>query len=290
MMTSYIISSGHYCEAVTDDLPVLKLLVKQSTGEAVRRVGRFIQLALIGAGRTAQSLPPGAGLYLSSGRGDIEITTQVLNTIYQERQSPRPLDFINTVSNAACFYVAKILKLTGPSSFISHRYFSFEVALRSALLDLQFGVIPSALVGAVDLVTSPLDDHRERLQLSAKEKVAEASHWLQLVNEPGEHNVLAVIEQHQHFSSQQQLIAWLDQQTDLPEHLALGQYTDQNACLSINALQHCSLIEDKNLPGHFDSRAGRIFCQFVDGDLPSLMYMNSDRHDRHVVFVLRREL
>lgn len=287
-MSGYIISSGHYCETVSGELPVLKPLVKQATGVAVRRVGRFIQLALIGAGRTAKIIPTEAGLYLSSGRGDIEITTQVLNTIYCERQSPRPLDFINTVSNAACFYMAQILKISGPSSFISHRHFSFEVALRSALLDLQFEVIPMALVGAVDLVTTPLAEHRQRLQLEVGQEVAEASHWLQVVNKPDGHEVLAVIEQHQHFSSQQKLIAWLDQQVDLPAHLAIGQFADAKSLLSIDALQSCHLVVDEYLPGHFDSQAGRIFCQFISSDLPALLYINSDRHDRHIVFVLRR--
>ena len=146
-----ILATGSYCESVDGDLPQLKALVEAATGSTVRRIGRFIQLALIGAGRC---IKPGAaqantGVYLASGRGDLEITLTVLRDIFERHEAPMPLSFINTVSNSACYYLARTLRISGPSAFATSRYSPFESALRLAGLDFARG-LTAALVGAVD--------------------------------------------------------------------------------------------------------------------------------------------
>ena len=117
-MKAYIVASGAYCENVTSELPPLKQAVNDSVGHSVRRVGRFIQLALIGAGRAATGLPAQSAVYLTSGRGDIGSTVETLDAIYRLEQAPRPVSFINSVSNAACFYIAQSLGLRGPGLFV----------------------------------------------------------------------------------------------------------------------------------------------------------------------------
>jgi len=54
----WIRASGDYCAAVDDPLPPLKALVQQLLGVRVRRIGRFIQLALIGAARCVGAATP----------------------------------------------------------------------------------------------------------------------------------------------------------------------------------------------------------------------------------------
>ena len=76
MTSLYIAAAADYLERIDDvAAPVdLKPLVVDAVGTPVRRIGRFIQLALIGAGRCANqvTLPKDAAVYLGSGRGDLD--------------------------------------------------------------------------------------------------------------------------------------------------------------------------------------------------------------------------
>jgi hypothetical protein len=288
-MTLYIVACGVYCEEVTGNkLPVLKHLVKESVGAGVRRVDRFIQLALIGAGRASTGLPRQSAVYLTSGRGDMEVTVDVLDTIYRHRQVPKPLNFINTVSNAACFYIAHRLGLQGPSSFVSSRYFALETALKCALVDFQLRRIESALVGLVEVAVDPLPEHRQRLGLAAEMPVAEGSHWLQLVREPGERKALASLELVQQFGDRSALALWLSKLEPMVDgYLAVGQYVDQ-----VEAAQWMSASGMRPLDcpsiGYFDGWAGRAICHFVTNGKGSLLYLNRDRHGRYMVVLLKK--
>src|SRR5689334_1064617 len=136
MLPLYIYSTGDYCERVEGEPPELKTLVQQTLRTHVRRVGRFIQLALIGAGQCAKaSIPQNTAVFLASGRGDLEVTLDVLEQLFLHAQAPKPLSFINTVSNAACYYIAQQLKLQSRSSFVCNRHFAFESALQLACTD-----------------------------------------------------------------------------------------------------------------------------------------------------------
>ena len=77
-----------------------------------------VSLALIGAARSFGGQParPDTSVYLTSGRGDMEMTAEVMIQLYRDGMPPRPLSFINTVSNSACFYIAKQFALRGRSS------------------------------------------------------------------------------------------------------------------------------------------------------------------------------
>ncbi len=175
-------ASSFITVAEGDILPPLKQLVVEKSGASVRRVGRFIQLALIGTGEClqGQSYEPATAVYLASENGDMETQIDVLNAMYREQQPPKPLSFINTVSNAACFYIGNAFHLSGESSFISAVGLAFERALSVALVDLQLGRVPAALVGVVDICYLPLQQHRIRIGAEPDYSVGEGSTWLWL--------------------------------------------------------------------------------------------------------------
>lgn len=282
----HIHACGDYYQAVADQPPELKELVRAATGQAVRRVGRFIQLALVGAGRCvgAAALPADTAVYLASGRGDMEITIEVLEQLFRDGQPPKPLSFINTVSNAACFYVAQNFALTGRSSFICNRYFAFESALQLALLDLAQGVVDSALVGVIDVVVPPLAHHRRRLQLGAEQAVADASHWLWLRNEPGDGRgeVLAA----QHCSDRAALLHWIAQRR-LPGDrtwLSGGQFF---ASFELESLARaCGSRRNfayRAQRAYYDSHSGAAIAEFLR-EAPAdhyLLHINSDPEGRY---------
>ena len=177
-----IIASGSYESTVSGDPPPLKDLAREATGVSVRRIGRFVQLALIGAGRclSGRTLPAGTATYFASGRGDLEVTLEVLRHLCEHGGSPAPFTFINTVGNSACFHVAKTFGLSGRSLFVTTRHAPLHAALRLAALDIATGGVAAALVGSSDLCTAPLTAHRERIGVSPGTPVGEGSHWFLL--------------------------------------------------------------------------------------------------------------
>lgn len=282
-MTIYIVASGAYCESVTGELPPLKNLLRESIGRPVRRIGRFIQLALIGAGQASAGMPEQAAVYLASSRGDMAATVEVLETMYRHRQVPRPISFINTVSNAACFYVAQCLALKGPSSFVTSHFFPMETALKVALLELETQRINAALVGVVDVVVAPLVDHRQRLRLAASTTLAEASHWLQLLANPGDRPVLATLDWIKHFPDRQALSQFLNQENFFPDCLlAVGQYMDQSEAEEWRSSTGLLPFIEGGNPGYFESQLGQTLCRYITEGEGQLLFLNRDPHGRYM--------
>lgn len=180
----YIYSSSNYHHAITNGLPSLNSELKAITGANIRRVDRLTQLALIGGFQCKSGItfPKSTGLYLSSIYGSISNTAAVLSEIYQQGQLPKPLNFINSVSNAACFYLAKYLGILASNQFVSRDHFTLEAGLKLACIDLEIGNIEAALVGVVCEVDQNQKNHRQRLNIDQKYKLAEGSHWLYLTH------------------------------------------------------------------------------------------------------------
>ncbi len=285
--------SGDYCAAVDADVPELKALVRETLGEPVRRIGRFIQLALIGAGRCVggETLAPATAVYLSSGRGDLEITIEVMETLFRAGHSPMPLSFINTVSNSACYYIARQFGLHGRSNFICNRHFAFESALQLALLDLRAGLVDSALVGSVDVAVAPLRDHRRRLELAADAALAEGSHWLWLQHAPAGDGAPQLLDARQ-FADRADLDAWL--RTLSPQRTAIALASGQFLPTAIAD----DIAEAHGFDAHFDYRSGRGYYDSQSGAVlgaflhradprPLLLHLNADPDGRFSAMLVR---
>lgn len=276
-----IYACGDYYDAAEPPSD-LKAAVAAAVGEPVRRIGRFIQLALIGAGRCTQALRPPAntGVYLCSGRGDLETTIEVMAGLFRDGQPPKPLSFVNTVSNAACFYVARTLQLQGRSNFVCNRYFAFESALQLALLDAELGVVTSALVGSVDAACMPLSDHRRRLGLAPNAPVGEGSHWLWLETEnpalPRRGELLAA----HYFGSLAALLEWLSQQAPSPQHclFGAGQFLDGAALVAIQEKIGLPVFDYRTGRAHYDSQSGAAIHEFLQRSPPGaeLLHVNAN--------------
>jgi hypothetical protein len=293
MMPLYISAVADYVERIGDAPPAdLKPLVADAVGASVRRIGRFIQLALIGAGRCAKSLEPArdTAVYLGSGRGDLEVTIEVMQTLLRDGHAPKPLSFINTVSNAACYYVAQNLKLMGRSSFVCNRYFAFESVLQLAALDLQSGLMRSALIGTVDVVVPPLAGHRIRLGLGADAEVADATHWIELRADPSP-TTLGRLLAAEHFVDRDALSAWLATQAiDGSWLLATGQFmTAHEASEWAHALK-LSVFEYRKTLAYYDSQSGAALGEYLRaGDGRPLLHLNRDPSGRYSAMLATKD-
>jgi len=290
----YLRAHGEIIHAVHETLPELKDWVAEAVGQPIRRISRFMQLALIGAGRCArgQSLPRDTAVYLASSRGDLEITIDVMNHVFRDGQAPKPLSFVNTVSNSAAFYVAKCLRLESRSAFVSSRYFAFEDALQLALIDFQLGTVSSALVGAVDNAVLPLETHRERLELPATAPLAEASHWMWLTRDDDANALGRVIDVHS-ASDRDQLLQWIAAQSldNTSTSLSAGQYisvSDFTAIQTASGIKHA--FDYRQSRGYYASQSAAAIAAFADANAQTqtLLHINSDSLGRYSAMLVSR--
>lgn len=267
----------YYAPAIDDVLPDLRNIAKEATGKPVRRVGRFIQLSLIGAARCVgdAALPADTAVYLGSRSGDLEVTIEVMEGLFRDGLAPKPLSFINTVSNAGCFYVARHFGLDGRSCFSANSYFTFETALQLAILDLESGVARSALVGGVDHVSEPLSVHRQRVKLAPDAPVAEGSHWVWLeAGGTGATQVRAM----NFFQSREALVSWAQSQ-ELPAStlFARGQYLDPSQATTIATdLGFSRRFDEAAERAHYGCQAAGVLSNFVRSDGETLLHVSAD--------------
>lgn len=293
MTELFISAAGDYCERCDGGDIDFKPLVADAVGQPVRRVGRFIQLALIGAGRCAKAarLSQDAAVYLGSGRGDLEITIEVMQALLRDGHAPKPLSFINTVSNAACYYVAQNLKLASRSSFVCNRYFAFETMLQLAAMDLRAGSISSALVGTVDVVVPPLQDHRKRLGLVPDAPVADASHWLCLSTKAAS-NALGKILAVENFPDVDAMQAWLEQ-NDFGKECAVsgGQFLGDDEFDELSRKNSFARVFSyRDDRAYYDSQSGAVIGEFLraNSSEAQLIHINRDPSGRYCVMQIQK--
>lgn len=281
MTEARIAGIGDYLSEEGGDLTDLKPIVKATLGAPVRRIGRFISLALIGAGRCldGRTPPPDTAVYFTTGSGDFEVTVEVLEHLFRDGYPPKPLSFINTVSNAACFYVAKQFGLSGRSTCLGNRAFGFETALQLALLDLKQGTVRSALIGSADIVLEPLPIHRQRLSQPPDAPIGEAAHWLWLTAD-GQGPALPTC---RFFASREDLTAWTATFDPATTVLGLGEGLEGD-CF--------------DLPRTFDYRTGRPYYDSRTAAAPSaflaqatpgetMLHVSTDGAGRYAAFTVR---
>ncbi|MEJ0099219.1 MAG: hypothetical protein WDO12_05505 [Pseudomonadota bacterium] len=281
-MSAQIYACGNCYLPATEPAADLKVLVKETTGEAVRRIGRFIQLALIGAGRCAQgaTVPADTAVYFASGRGDFETTLEVMATLFRDGGTPKPLSFVNTVSNAACYYVARSLRLQSRSNFVCNRNLAFESVLQLALMDVETHAATSALVGSVDAVTTPLAEYRQRLHLAADTPLAEGSHWLWIGPARDDRPRIGEVTAMEYFGDAPMLSAWIAARR-LDAHdcaFATGQFIDAGDARTLADTAGLSGFFDyRDGRGYYDSQSGAAIADFLAGSgHTQLLHVNAD--------------
>jgi hypothetical protein len=209
-----VLASGEYYAEIVDggagELEDLKPLLAGVCRQRFRRIDRFTQLALLGSARCIRDreLLAATGLYISSGFGSIANTVKVQRQIMVDSGVPKPADFINTLSNSAGFYVARNLGLQSRNQFVGRDAAPLEAALQIATLDLSVGNVEQALVGVVDEIATPVEEHARRLGVDAATPLAEGSHWL-LLRQATRDELLPTLAEVRTLFSMDELAAWL---------------------------------------------------------------------------------
>ncbi len=172
----------HRIDATYPQLPDLKPLIAERLPQRIRRIDRYIELCIAGGLHCVgeRRLPTDTGIYVATRCGAVSTSSRSMDSINREGDMPKPLHFVNTLGNSACFYLTRLLGTTGNGAVLSREMIAFEAALMHAWLDMKLGLVNTALVGGIDEVALPLDAHLRRLDTQGASNLLEGSHWLLL--------------------------------------------------------------------------------------------------------------
>ena len=160
----------------------VKALLKEATGQPFRRSDRFIQMALLGAYRTVgdEKLESDTALYMASGQGNMAVFNRLRDQQHVLKQPPKPVDFINSLSNTAGFYVAQFLGLHGKNLNLTQHGFVVYMTLLLAQNDLKIAAQRQILVGGVDELLEPISFTKKFLGICDGRELGEGSNWMLL--------------------------------------------------------------------------------------------------------------
>lgn len=298
----YIYSSSNYFHAVEHEPPSLKDTLYEACGKKIRRIDRLTQLALIGGFQCKSqfNLSKDTGLYLSSIYGSLSNSARVLSEIYQEGRPPKPLNFINSVSNAACFYLSEQFGLHSINQFVTRENFTFEAGLKLACLDLEIGNITAALVGVVCEVGSDIETHRQRLNITPEFSLAEGSHWLYVAQHLDDADPLVEIVKLVEPLSEDSVVELLRSEADeSSSNLTVSFSHRVDETFKKNILQQLNVNEQSFLPTELrhEFAAGFQLCGYVEhckkaSGRPQrkerLAYLDKDDNQRWSLVVLKQ--
>ena len=158
---------------------------KRISPKMIRRTDRYIQLSLLGAYEAVgeMRLEPSTALYMASGQGNLAVFKRLRDQRYIHKQPPKPVDFINSLSNTSGFYVAQFFGLHGKNLNVSRQGLVVENILLLAQSDLELGRESVALLGGVDELQEPAAFTRRTLGICDGRALGEGSNWMLLTSQ-----------------------------------------------------------------------------------------------------------
>ena len=189
----YIHKIGSVNAQYGEELDV-KTAWKAVSPKMIRRTDRFIQLSLLGVYEAIGNniLEKSTALYMASGQGNLAVFKRLRDQRYINKQPPKPVDFINSLSNTAGFYVAQFFDLYGKNLNVSRQGLVVENLLLLAQVDLELGKEKQVLLGGVDELQEPVAFTKRTLGVNDNTLLGEGSNWMLLSAK--EEDALASIE------------------------------------------------------------------------------------------------
>jgi len=165
-----------------DETLDVKAAWKAISPKMIRRTDRYIQLALLGANAAVadMDLDRSTALYMASGQGNLAVFKRLRDQRYILKQPPKPVDFINSLSNTSGFYVAQYFGINGKNLNVSRLGFVSATLLLLAQNDLTLGREKQILLGGVDELQEPFSFTRKTLGVCDERSLGEGSNWLLL--------------------------------------------------------------------------------------------------------------
>jgi hypothetical protein len=276
----YIHAHGIHNTIPADDQPDLMKELKELTGKVYRRSDHFVQLAIIGAHKAVNGyeLPEQTAIYLTSGQGNISVFSRICEQRHIYKCLPRPVDFINLLSNSAGFYVADHLGLNGKNLFLSHHCFPVQMTMLAACNEIKLRKQPAILAGGVDEWFADQRLAKNLLGVEERTVLGEGSNWLLLSPKP--EGALAAVEIKINVGKNElpQLLSatgnetWLAFSTGFPQDQVVEIMNINNKCKRYSYEESCGYYE--TLPFYVLSRfLGRKRGRLIHLDISDGRYV-----------------
>ncbi len=289
-----ILAIGTHAHTFVDDscadLPAIDQDLADMGQQRYRRIDRFIKLALLGSGRchNEKPVPHNTTVCLVSGMAALTNTTAVQRTMLAQHKPPKPIHFVNTLSNAAGFYVADNLGLHGKNLFISRGDQSFEAGLALAKQELICAPQTPVLLGAVDECPLPIHEHRQRIKVSSDRAMAEGSHWWLLSNDSdSDEQTIASIDFSITFPTWQAVKRWLEEHNKTYDYIVFQHST----AFTRAQIEHCQKYtcarQFSSDLGEYGTRSAGVMTAFLQNqNQDSLFSISADVWGRfHIMAV-----
>ncbi|MGF1904530.1 hypothetical protein [Aliivibrio salmonicida] len=205
-----------------------KVECKKVASGYVRRTDRFIQLGLLGAsgllkekdGIELGGIDKNTAVFMVSGQGNLAVFNRLCHQRYIEEMPPKPVDFINSLSNTAGFYIAKYLGLESKNLNLAQQGFVVENALLLVHANLKLGKETQVLLGGIDEKPENNTLPHAYLDLPIHQAIGEGANWMLLSGDFK--NALASIEVSSYQFDSTTIVDYIASRSDIT-HVAFSQ-------------------------------------------------------------------
>ncbi|MEA3455717.1 MAG: hypothetical protein U9R26_04360 [Campylobacterota bacterium] len=261
----------------------IKAALKTAAGKVFRRTDRYIQLALLGACKHKENIQPDSALFIVSGEGNLSVFNRLRDQRFIDHQPPRPVDFINLLSNTAGFYVAQYLDLDGKNLFLSHHGFPAQMALLLAENDLTLKKQNQILLGGVDELLEPVAYTKKFLGVCDGTMLGEGSNWLTVNTQKD--NALASIETVTEELDRKRVLYFLNS-LDTESQVAFGMRTNPEDIALFMESTECSRFDYESTCGYYETVPFYIIRHFIERERGQLTFIDCFE-ERYRVTILR---
>jgi hypothetical protein len=271
---TYIHAIGIHSSVPNNELPDLKSELKAMSGKVYRRIDHFTQLAIIGAHKAAfdRELSPQTGIYMVSGQGNISVFDRVRDQRHIQNQLPRPVDFINLLSNTAGFYVASHLGLEGKNLFLAHHRFPIQMTLLAAQNDVKLGKQRAVLVGGVDEWIPKQELAKKLLGVGESTLLGEGSNWMMISAEAK--GAVATFDMQPKALDKEALLQYV---SALPSGTSLAfsaHFSDEDAAQFLEANRECSRYRYEDSCGYYETLPMYVLNRFLTEEKGRLVHVD----------------
>ena len=246
---------------------------KSISPKMIRRTDRYIQLSLLGAYEAIgeMKLDPSTALYMTSGQGNLAVFKRLRDQRYIHKQPPKPVDFINSLSNTSGFYVAQFFGLHGKNLNVSRHGLVVENTLLLAQIDLESGREGIVLFGGVDELQEPVEFTRRTLGICDASPLGEGSNWMLLSAQKDE--ALASIEVQR---EEMDLSTLHNYVADLPSdaQIAFSQRCEAATVDAILSMTACQRLVYESLCDFYETSTLFVLNHFIETGHGTLYYVN----------------
>ena len=261
----------------------IKAALKTATGKVFRRTDRYIQLALLGAYGHKENIKLDSALFIASGEGNLSVFNRLRNQRFIDQQPPRPVDFINSLSNTAGFYVAQYLNLNGKNLFLSHHGFPVQMALLLAENDLKLKKQKQILLGGVDELLEPVAYTKKFLGICDDTNLGEGSNWLAVTMQ--EDGAAASVETMAEELSRDEVFDLISS-LDTKSQVAFGMRTSTEDITAFMESAQCSRFDYESTCGYYETVPFYVMRHFVEQERGQLVFIDCFE-ERYRVMILR---